>query len=109
MDDEKNKHSIELSKMKTRIAIMESKQTTDSNLPDLESIPTLLHYFNLTTNSTDEDIRKTINLRMLEASTDSVVSAEIFTTMSITEDERENREIFCNKAMDVLLKWSKEN
>lgn len=100
----KMQKEIELRKVKTRITMIESKQP-HTDLPDLKDIVSLLQYFNLKENCTKTEVNDTINLRLMETSTESTVSRDIFTNM--TEEEKQNLTIFLNKASEVLLRYVK--
>lgn len=104
LEEIKRQKEIEFRKVKTRIAMIESKQRLE-DLPDLKDINSLLHYFNLDENCTKEEVRKVVNLRLMESSPESIVSQDIFSNM--TKEKREERTVFHNQASEVLLKWIK--
>lgn len=98
------KNDVAISKIKTRVSIVESKQP-QKKLPEVDDIPGLLEYFNLNENSTKEDIRKTINLRLVEASCESVVSHDVFLPTKLTVEEKQLLTMKYNEASQVLMKW----
>lgn len=104
LEDAKSQSDNEFRKMKTRLSIIECKEPK-TVVPDLRNIPALLKYFNLTNNSSKEDIRKMINLRLMEISPESLISKEIFSQDSV--EEKQKLTIFFNQASDVLKKWRK--
>lgn len=93
---------IELQKLQTRIAILESKQG-EKELSELSNIPKVLDYFNLNLNCTKADINKTINLRLMEMSSESAVSKEIYGKSELNSEKRERLVIFLNQASSALL------
>lgn len=96
--------AIELNKLKTRMAMIESKQKP-ADLPDLKDISSLLEYFNLKKDCNKDDVNDTINLRLMEISPESTVSQDIFNNMS--EERKEALAISYNQANDILLKHVK--
>lgn len=96
----------EFSKVRARFCIIESKQKPD-DLPNMQNIPGLLDYLNLTKDSTKEEIRQKINLRLMEISSESALSREIFTSKNMTEEEKQQLTTFYNKASQILIKWKK--
>lgn len=100
------KKENELSCVKTRITIIESK-AKELKLPALKDIPGILDFLNLNQNATKEQIRQTINLRLMELSPESSVSNEIFTNLKTTDDDRQKTLMFLNQASDILIKWKK--
>lgn len=102
-----NALDIEVSKFKTRVKIMESKQT-EHPMPNVNNIPALLEYFNLKETCTKKDIDSTINLRLMESSPESAVSCDIFVSSEMTRQKRENMLMFYNDASIELQKWRKQ-
>lgn len=106
LEEAKKQKDIEFSKVKARMTILESKQKTDE-LPELKNIPALLVHLNLTENSSKEDIRKIINLRLMELSCESSLSREIFTSSKISEQVKQSLIMYYNEAREILTKWKK--
>lgn len=96
-----------IKKLKTRLAILESKQQGPFELPPCDNIPKLLQYLNLKENCTKEDIRATINLRIMEISPECPVSKDIFKRFDA--EKGQELTIFLNKASEVLLKWKRNS
>lgn len=102
-----NSTDNEFRKTKTRLSIIEGKQK-DIELPNVTDIPGLLSYFNLTRDSTKDDIRTAINFRLMEISPESLVSKEIYHTSKMSEEKRDELVMFYNQANTTLLKWKKQ-
>lgn len=80
-----------------------------AHLPKLKDIGGILKYLNLDKNATKETIRKTVNIRLMELTNESLVSDSIFSTIKFTNEERQNHVMFLNEASDVLMKWKDSN
>lgn len=106
VENQIRKNAIEYGKVKTRVSIIESKQN-EFELPDLNDIQALLNYFNLNDACTKADINKTINIRLMEVSSESTVSNEIWSKSNMTKEKRESLSTFYNKVSEKLLKWRK--
>lgn len=107
LENAAKQNSQDFTKLKTRISIIESKSKEDE-LPALTGIPGLLDFLNLNENSTKEEIRKCINLRLMERSTESLVSDDIFSNSKMSIEERQKHVMFFNQASEVILKWKKK-
>lgn len=107
LDSSRKKTELEVSKIKTRVNLVESKQIMQP-LPDVRSIPALLKYFNLDETCSKNDINAIINLRLQEIDSESKVSGDIFTCKRMTQEKREEMIFFCNDASTNLLKWRKQ-
>lgn len=103
LEASKKQSEIEISKVKARVTFIESKQQ-QKPLPSVTDIPALLDYLCLDQNSTKEDIRKTIGLRLMETSIESSLSAEVYTIKNLSNDEKLKLSMFYNEACEVLLK-----
>lgn len=106
LEDSTKEKDNEMRKVKTRVIIIESKQK-DTDLPDVNDIPAILDYLNLTESSTKKDIRKTINLRLMETSPESLLSKEIYNSSKMEKEKQEELTMFYNEASIVLMKWKK--
>lgn len=108
LEESKKKEENESRKIKSRVTLLESRQK-EVALPSLRDIPSCLEFLNLNSFSTKDDIRTTINLRLMEISSESNISNEIFTSKKLTEEKRLKLTMFYNAASDVLMKWIKKN
>lgn len=106
LEEARKKTEIDTRLVKSRVAIMESKHL-EFEIPEQRDVRTLLECLNLPFDCTKEDIRKTINLRLMELSSESVVSNEIFTFCTLTPEKRQQISMFLNEASQTLLKWKK--
>lgn len=88
------------------MSIIESK-LPEKEFPDLTDIPSLLQYFNLPEDCSKADIRNTVSLRQMGVSAQSTLSAEIYSA-GLTEEKRENLNMYMNKASAALMKWVKQ-
>lgn len=100
-------NNIEFSKVNARFSIIENKQKLNE-LPDLNNIHALLSHLNLTKNCTKEEIRNIINLRLMEISSESSLSREIFSSKKMSEEEKQQLTTFYNGASEILIKWKKK-
>lgn len=107
LEEFKKKNEIETRNVKTRVSIIESKQNV-VDLPDVNDTGALLKLFNITKNCTKEDIRRTVNLRLMEVSPESPLSEEVFTRSDMTTEKKEQLTMFYNKASVRLLSWRKK-
>lgn len=89
-----------------RICIIYSKSKEDE-LPALTDISGLLDFFNRNEHATKEEIRKSINLRLMERSPESLVSDAIFSNSKMSIVERQKHVMYFNQASQVIMKWKK--
>lgn len=87
---------------KIRLSILEQKQPKQKR-PDLKDIDGLLQFIGLDSNATKNDIRKAISIRILEVSSESLVTSAA--NKDMTEEERDEECSFLNRASSVLQKW----
>lgn len=106
IEDLKHKEENENQKIKSRLTILESRQK-DVELPNIKDIPSLLKFLNLSSSPSKNDIRTAINLRLMEVSSESNISHEIFTSKKMSKEKKLELTIFYNKASEELMKWFK--
>lgn len=107
LEELKNKEANETDKIKSRITLIESRHK-EVELPNLKDIPSLLNFLNLDSSPTRNDIRTSINMRLMEISSESSISNEFFYSKKMTCEKRLELSSFYNEASDILLKWWKD-
>lgn len=107
LENSKRRKENETEKLKTRVTLLESRQR-EVELPSLSDIPSLLNFLNLDSSSSKEDMRASINLRLIEVSSQSNIGNEIYTSKKMTKEKKLQLATFYNEASDVLMKWFKK-
>lgn len=88
-----------------RLGIIE-KKTRSNQVIELDNVESMLTYFNLNRNCSEEEIEDAISVRVLEFSPESFVDSSL--TQRMTDEEREKITSQLNRAQQILLDWKRK-